>query len=734
MTDVTIQPLDALGKHFVAPEHIPAGRDEYHLRNAQAAEPEGGWRALRGEEIAGLTRNGNSAGDWETVLVADPFEPALVRHCEFHGLVRIGRMEPVCLEHHDLRVPVGLTHSRIVASDIGDNAAVHHVRYLAHYIIGSGSILLNVDEMLTTSTAKFGNGIVKEGEEESARITIDLINEAGGRPVVPFEGMICADAALWSSRPEDRELSERLVRITQAQFDARRGHYGTVGGGCVIKNCRAIKDVRVEPGAYIKGANKLKNITVRSSREEPTQIGEGVELVNGILGRGCRVFYGCKAVRFVLGDNSSLKYGARLIHSVLGDNSTVSCCEVLNDLIFPAHEQHHNNSFLIAASVLGQSNVAAGATIGSNHTSRKPDGEIHAGRGFWPGLCVSLKHNSRFASFTLLAKAQYAHELDVPLPFSLVADDPGAERLVLLPAYWWLYNMYALARNSSKYADRDTRSRPVQHVEFDPFAPDTAEEILAAMDLLATWTGRAALRADPREDEPADPARLLARGREMLGGDTEAFADLTVLAEGVERSRRPVVVLKPHAGYAAYRQMLVHYGVREVMAWLEADPHADAATLAGAAAQPRRRQWVNLGGQLVGTEDVEGLVGRIKSGELDSWPAVHEAYDRLWQAYPAQRRRHGLGVLLEALGTDRLDGETWGAALDEAVAIHRLVAERTLASRRRDYDDPFRRMVYDSPEQMAAVLGEPDDDAFIARVREDVADIERRARQLRDRL
>jgi len=82
--------------------------------------------------------------------------------------------------------------------------------------------------------------------------------------------------------------------------------------------------------------------------------------------------------------NSNLKYGARLINSFLGDNSTISCCEVLNNLIFPAHEQHHNNSFLIASVIMGQSNIAAGATIGSNHNSRANDNEIQAGRGFWP--------------------------------------------------------------------------------------------------------------------------------------------------------------------------------------------------------------------------------------------------------------------------------------------------------------------------------------------------------------
>jgi NDP-sugar pyrophosphorylase family protein len=158
----------------------------------------------------------------------------------------------------------------------------------------------------------------------------------------------------------------------------QRGFYGTIGPETVIKSCRIIKDTAVGSSAYIKGANKLKNITILSSKEEAAQIGEGVELINGIVGYGCRVFYGAKAVRFVLGSQCSLKYGARLIHSVLGDNSTVSCCEILNNLVFPVHEQHHNNSFLIAGLIEGMSNIAAGATLGSNHNSRANDGEIRA--------------------------------------------------------------------------------------------------------------------------------------------------------------------------------------------------------------------------------------------------------------------------------------------------------------------------------------------------------------------
>src|SRR5690606_29947232 len=160
------------------------------------------------------------------------------------------------------------------------------------------------------------------------------------------------------------------------------------------------------------------------------------------------------------------------INSYLGNNSTISCCEVLNSLIFPFHEQHHNNSFLCAALLQGQTNMAAGATIGSNHNSRSPDGEISAGRGCWPGLCVSLKDDSRFACFAILAKGDSAAVLNIASSFSLIHNDVTPDQLVVMPAYWFQHNMYAPARNAWKYGDRDKRTQRLQLIEHDFLAPD----------------------------------------------------------------------------------------------------------------------------------------------------------------------------------------------------------------------------------------------------------------------
>ena len=457
MNIITKHPVNNLGYNFIDPAYLPAGEDEYYIRNKQNSNGID-YRKLSSSEKEILIRNGNNSDDWNKIFVSDAFDPAQVKNNKFFGLVRIGKLEPFYLEFHNLRMPVGIYNSTIISCDFGDNICIDNAHYLSHYIIGNEVMIANVNELASTDYSKFGNGILKEGETEQTRVWMELRNENGGRRVIPFNGMLAGDAYLWSSNRDDEDLLDKFTELTEKEFDNKRGYYGTIGDRCVLKDCNIIKDVSIGTDAYLKGANKLKNLTINSDKDRTSQIGEGCEMVNGIIGFGCRIFYGVKAVRFVMASHSQLKYGARLINSYLGNNSTISCCEVLNSLIFPAHEQHHNNSFLCASLIMGQSNIAAGATIGSNHNSRSADGEIIAGRGFWPGLCVSLKHNSKFASFTILSKADFPFELNISLPFSLVSNDVTNNKLVIMPGYWFMYNMYALARNTWKYENRDKKN------------------------------------------------------------------------------------------------------------------------------------------------------------------------------------------------------------------------------------------------------------------------------------
>ncbi len=719
MDAISIRPAGKMGVHFIAGDFLPKGKNEYYLRNRQLNRPQNTFRHLKADEIKILTENGNTASSWEDVRVSDPFNPALIRNTEFFGLVRLGKLRNIILEHHDLQMLAGITNSRIVACDIGDDVGIHDVRYLAHYIIGERCLLANIGEMHTTNHAKFGNGILKEGEQEKVRVWLDLMNEAGGRRVLPFDGMIPADATLWAKYRDDIPLQKQLKEITQNRFDARRGYYGTVGIQCVIKHSRIIKDVKVGDHCYIKGANKLKNLTIHSTELETTQIGEGVEMVNGIVGPGCHIFYGCKAVRFILGSHANLKYGARLINSFLGDNSTISCCEVLNNLIFPAHEQHHNNSFLIASVVKGQSNLAAGATIGSNHNSRSNDNEIEAGRGFWPGLCTSVKHSCRFASFVLLSKADYPAEMDIPLPFSLLNNNVSQNCLEVLPAFWWLYNMYALARNAGKFRVRDKRQNKIQYIEFDALAPDTVEEIFHARGLLELWTGKANQRKNQNTTVSMDEAALIESGRNILQGSINQINDLEILGENMEKSRRKVVILKAYEAYHAYGQMLHYYAIKNLLDYLKDHPEASLESMHRALRGKREKEWVNLGGQLIPGREVDRLRTGIGSGRLTTWEAIHKKYDAFNKAYPLTKQRHAYAALLCILNINKLTNDLWHKALDRAVEIQNYICDQVVASREKDFNNPFRQITYRNSDEMKAVVGTAENNDFVKQVKEE---------------
>jgi hypothetical protein len=719
-------PINKLGYGFIEPQYIPEGSDEYYLRNLQNRNGIN-YRQLNAYEIEILVRNGNTSDNWNNILVGDAFAPELVKNCKFFGLVRIGKLEPYFLEYSRLRVPVGLYNSTIISCDFGDNVVVDNVNYMSHYIIGSEAIIVNVNELMTTPHAKFGNGILKTDEPESIRIWMELCNENSGRQVLPFNGMLPGDAWLWSKYRDNETLLEKFKTFTQNQFDIRRGYYGKIGDRTVIKNCAIVKDVWIGSDAYLKGANKLKNLTINSKPGAKTQIGEGCEMVNGIIGFGCRAFYGVKAVRFVMSSNSQLKYGARLINAYLGDNATISCCEVLNSLIFPAHEQHHNNSFLCASVVMGQSNMAAGATIGSNHNSRANDGEIIANRGFWPGLCVSLKHNSRFASFTIVAKGDYPAELDIPLPFSLVSQDHAEDNLIVMPAYWFMYNMYALARNAWKYVNRDKRPDKIQHLEYDYLAPDTINEIRKGIQWMEMQAGKWV--AAQNNVQMQDPKKLRKLGQSWLLDNQLAGLELPVT--GLENSHRKSIIKKPHAAYEIYNKILKYYCASTLIAWCKKDGIKNKKQIAETLpVKLETNEWQNIGGQLIPKNDVTKMIKSITQGGIKSWDEVHGWYQREGEAYQKKKNLHAMAILKTISGKHpaAFTSAEWKNLLEDGEKTREWLGINIYESRKKDYTNPFRKMMYDSEKEMENVLGSLDNNEFILEERKDfqqfVSDLE----------
>ena len=223
------------------------------------------------------------------------------------------------------------------------------------------------------------------------------------------------------------------------------------------------------------------------------------------------------------------------------------------------------------------------------------------------------------------------------------------------------------------------------------------------------------------------------QGRQLLlAGEGETSA-LEVLGQRVENSSRKTVILKVHRAYHAYRQMLHYYAVKNLLDYLRCRPEATRATMAGQLAGPRCRAWVNLGGQLAPAESVAALRAEIGAGRLNSWPEIHAVYDRLWQDYPLEKQKHAYATLLAVLDAEKLTAELWKEALDEFLRIQEHVRDQVYLSRKKDYDDPFRRITFENEAEMRAVLGSPESNSFVKHVRQETEALADLCRTIADR-
>jgi hypothetical protein len=658
------------------------------------------YRLLTRQEISELIHGGNSCDDWNLIYVKNSFNPARIKNSTFSGHIYIGDLSDNHEPSGKFKLHVGIYNSTIISSSIGNNVAVHNVAYLDNVHIGDNSFLLNVGEITCEENASFGEGTL-----------VEVANENGGKKILAFNGMTEADAWLCASFREDIPLGKNLKIITEQTIQTSSKTGGT-GRNCVIKHVKTIRNCFIGDYATIDGASYLNNITVNSGMAEPTFIGSNVILENGIIGFSNKIETSAQCLNFITGRNVQIKLAARVLHTFVGSNSTIACCEVLHCLIFPMHEQHHNNSFLIASIVGGQSNIAAGATIGSNHNSRAADGEIIANRGFWPGLCSSFKHNSFFASYSLIAKADYETELNIRLPFSLISKD-AAGRLLIFPGFWFRYNMYALTRNTWKFQNRDKRVIKDQHIEFDFLAPDTIWEMMNAIGLIEQATmGHPDFNIDIfNYDKINDIGKI-------------SFKNAIPKAEAI--------LIRPGQGVWLYKAFIAYAAAMEI---LNSDlDYIHSLIEKGLNNETSLNPWQNFGGQLIPHSDVENFIKDIKSNKLGTWRDIHSRYDFLWASYPQEKAFFILACYMKISNKDSIGKKEILQLLKHLEKMDKMILDWIIESRQKDYTNDFRSMIYKNEQEMNAVIGNPEENPFISETKTKMKQRKQKLQNLMERL
>jgi hypothetical protein len=132
-------------------------------------------------------------------------------------------------------------------------------------------------------------------------------------------------------------------------------------------------------------------------------------------------------------------------------------------------------------------------------------------------------------------------------------------------------------------------------------------------------------------------------------------------------------------------------------------------------------------------DELNRLKEKIKTDALKSWDEVHAYYTEAGKKYPAQKLRHALASLVEIENIDikEIDEEKINDWLNRAISIASSITRKISESREKDYTNPFRKMVYDSEEEMNKVLGSFSDNGFIKQKQKELRSFKKKVESLK---
>jgi hypothetical protein len=294
--------------------------------------------------------------------------------------------------------------------------------------------------------------------------------------------------------------------------------------------------------------------------------------------------------------------------------------------------------------------------------------------------------------------------------------------------------MYALARNCWKYLDRDKRIERIQQIEYDYLAPDSINEMFAGLNIMEESVGNAYLLKYNPVNETRKPAEI---GKELLCNQNSFVDELEVLLENNENSKRKVQLTKVTQGYTIFNNMIVYYGINELVKFSKTTEFTSFTQLVSVFSNMSGRgEWLNIGGQLISKNSVYELRNKIRSGELNAWEDIHEFYIHQGSTYSEQKLFHAFASILElkSYSINALTADMLIALIDEAMLTKEWMTENIYESRAKDYHNPFRKMVYDNELEMEAVMGSLEDNSFIQQQREALTQFKLACKTLKNKL
>ncbi|MFH1708948.1 MAG: DUF4954 family protein [Planctomycetota bacterium] len=486
-----------------------------------------GARPLTAAEVRRLEQHGNLCTDWSRVRVFPGTDPDRIHGTVFAGDVWIGPTGAGGGIHQ-----AELTDVRLEGEVCIRRATV------TNYIVRAGASVTDCPAVIFRAGAVCGNGV-----------EIPLGIETGGREVRMYAEMTVAVADRIASRRGDRAHLQAYSAAVDAYVARAAAPHGIISTGARVHHT-AVADAYIGAHARIDNACLLRNTTVLSNADEPTEVAHGAYVSDSILQWGSVVTSMAIVESSVLMEHAHADRHGKITQSVVGPNTGVAEGEVTASLIGPFVGFHHQSLLIAALWPEGKGNVAHGANVGSNHPSRAPDQEIRPGEGLFIGLDTHVKFPCDFthAPYTILAAGVLVLAQRMEFPFALI-NIPAVAVTGISPAYmeirpaWVLSdNIYMIRRNEGKYQKRNKARRST--FAFEVFRPEIIDLMLAARERLAAAGGHAVYTAD---DIPGLGKNFMFEEHRVKGIGTYTFYirnyALRGLLRELERGRPPGGIL-----------------------------------------------------------------------------------------------------------------------------------------------------------------------------------------------